>query len=656
MRHPTTNERYALHTAARETVVHDVFHRPPHRDDTAAEELTALRRSRRDGLIERAGCERLDQVPWSTRAFPVLAALAPVMTSPEGEITYPGDPMCLYAALSVVVDSALKSARLTAEDADDLPFTDLCPDWRCPPSKNGADRAARTAPDRYLGGHPDGTVFDPRVWDEQARDELRAFTRRLRPKVFLVSTVSPGHRYALEMARLVKEELPDCLVVFGGRHMDETMRYAPADRSVVLQYSSTLRAIEDGRAEPVVDFCVSGEGYFALDLLMKAIALAMDLDRTRAHVHDVVETLSLLGAAGLRLPGNSLLCARDGAAVHAFPIKGAKYDLAELPSPYQGFAIRSRFPVFPLPDGGPARTAHMTVTNACPYHCDFCSESALVVGGLKRFGAAPAEAALERVCEYVSYGAEAVFFDDSIFWSGTFRAIREFCEALRAARAAASPEDLPERCRRWITGDDDWRRLRALSFGCQVTADLLTTLHGEDEVREMLAALREAGCTYLYMGIESMSSEVMDHVHKNIRRVADLPWKKKVRTALIRIRESGIPVGSSVLFGLEGETRETIEETIEEVGQLVDDGLVMLASPNILTYHPATRITRDHGMQDRLDYHSPDVDNRPPYIYFEEAFPGVVSRRLSEDDIWFIHESTAKRWGAIRNSAEPEFS
>ncbi|MFI0977586.1 B12-binding domain-containing radical SAM protein [Streptomyces sp. NPDC021093] len=637
------------------TVVHDTFHRPAQVDGPAARTLAALRRSRRGGLLERAGCKRLDQVPWRLRTFPVLAALAPVMTSPEGEITYPGDPMCLYAALSVVVDSALKSARLTADGAEDMPFTDLCPDWRCPPSKErrlGARHGLR--PDAEAAGTPDSAVFDPRVWDDRARDDLRACTRRLRPKVFLVSTVSPGHRYALQMARVVKEETPDCLVVFGGRHMDETMRYAPAGRSVVLQYSSTLRAIEEGRAEPVVDFCVSGEGYFALDLLMKAIALTMDLDRTRARVRDVVETLSLLGAAGLRLPGNSLLCARDGSDLHAFPVRGEKYDLAELPSPYQGFAIRSRFPVFPVLGGGPARTAHMTVSNACPYHCDFCSESALVVGGLKRFGASPAQAGLERVCEYVSYGAEAVFFDDSIFWSGTFRAIREFCAALHSARTATGSDELPERCRRWIVGGDDWQRLRNLQFGCQVTADLLTTLHSEDEVRDMLDALREAGCTYLYMGIESMSDEVMEHVHKNIRRVADLPWKQKVRTALARIREARIPVGSSVLFGLEGETRQSIEETVEEVGRLVDDGLVMLASPNILTYHPATRITRDHDMQDRLDYHSPDVDNRPPYIYFEEAFPGVVSRRLSEDDIWFIHEATAKRWGTVRNSAEPD--
>ncbi|MEU9125506.1 B12-binding domain-containing radical SAM protein [Streptomyces sp. NPDC048506] len=637
----------------RQTVVHDYFRTAADMAVDSARELSHLRDSRIAELVAREGCSRPDEVSWRARSFPVLAALAPVMTSPEGEITYPGDPMCLYAALSVPVDSALRSARLGV--GRDTPFSDLCPDWGRPPTKRHRLAAEHGLPaQRASAGTSDATVFDPRVWDAEARAALRAEVRRHRPRVFLVSTVSPGHRYALDMARIVKDEMPGCLVVFGGRHMDETMTYAAAKRTVVLEYSSTLRAIDDGRADAVVDFCVSGEGHFALDLLMKAIALAMDLDRTPAEVSDVVRVLESFGAAGVRVPGNSLLCALDATTVHAFPILGEKFDLAELPSPYQGFAIRSRFPVFPLPDGTPARTAHMTVSNACPYHCDFCSESALVVGGLKRFRGSPAETALERICEYVSYGAQAVFFDDSIFWTGSFPLMREFCALLRAARHAGGPEKLPEACRRWITDEGDWDRLRGLQFGCQVTADLLTTLHKEQEVREVLEALREAGCSYLYMGIESMSTEVMQHVHKNIRRITEFPWKAKVRTALERIRAAGIPVGSSVLFGLEGETRATIEETVREVGELVDSDLIMLASPNILTYHPATKITRAHGMHDKLDYHSPDVDNRPPYIFFEEAFPGVVSRRLTEDDIWFIHAETAKRWGAIRNSAEPD--
>jgi radical SAM superfamily enzyme YgiQ (UPF0313 family) len=109
-------------------------------------------------------------------------------------------------------------------------------------------------------------------------------------------------------------------------------------------------------------------------------------------------------------------------------------------------------------------------------------------------------------------------------------------------------------------------------------------------------------------------------------------------------------VGSSVLFGLEGETPETIEETIAEIEMLIRDDLLYVASPNILTYHPGTAITRMHSMEDRIDYHSPQTENKPPYSYFEEAFPSVVSIRLTESDIWHIHDQTLRRWGRIRNS------
>jgi hypothetical protein len=39
------------------------------------------------------------------------------------------------------------------------------------------------------------------------------------------------------------------------------------------------------------------------------------------------------------------------------------------------------------------------------------------------------------------------------------------------------------------------------------------------------------------------------------------------------------------------------------------------------------------------------------YVYFEEAFPAVVSRNLTEEQIWFIHEQAAQRWGLKRFSS-----
>jgi hypothetical protein len=79
------------------------------------------------------------------------------------------------------------------------------------------------------------------------------------------------------------------------------------------------------------------------------------------------------------------------------------------------------------------------------------------------------------------------------------------------------------------------------------------------------------------------------------------------------------------------------------------EDLITIASPNILTYHPNTEITHLHKKETDLDYHSVNLDNRPPYTYFEEAFPAVVSKNLSEEQIWHIHEQTRERWGGKRN-------
>ncbi|MEK8169911.1 hypothetical protein NKH77_09190 [Streptomyces sp. M19] len=148
-----------------------------------------------------------------------------------------------------------------------------------------------------------------------------------------------------------------------------------------------------------------------------------------------------------------------------------------------------------------------------------------------------------------------------------------------------------------------------------------------------------------------MSAQVMEKIHKNLRREEHRDWAQKVKAAAGLVKAAGMRVGTSVLFGLDGETRTSIDETISGVSHLIDEALIDLASPNVLTYHPATPITRLHGMVERLDYHSPHVDNRKPYIYFEEAFPGVVSTSLTEDDLWYIHHETERRWGATRNDS-----
>lgn len=604
--------------------------------------LAQLRASRRARLAE-----QLHNRQRPDRWFPVLSVLAPVMTQAEGEITYPGDPMCLYAALSVTVHNAV-------HDAGPLElarhYNDLAPRWTRFPSLAyrlcvGHDGF------RAYGDDPntDETVYDPRVWDGQAKRRWRDLLRRVRPRVVLISSVSPAHRYALEIATMAKVEVPGVFVVFGGRHMDETITCLPGKDVLTVAPSSTLTVMRTGKVPHVVDAAISGEGYHSLDLLMRAIAMAVDLD-TDALDPDAVRTSleGLLVEQG-PAPGQSLITLMAPDTTFVYPQEGPEIDLSVLPSPYEGFAIRSRFPIFVDPGTRKTRrTAHVMVSNACPYRCNFCSETAKLAGGLRKFRRT--SVGIDRVLEYVGYGAEALFFDDSLFWSGTYRDIIEFCEELSRLRETPA-RALEERHRRFLPTFTDLERLGHLEWGAQLTVDVLAALHSPEESLRTLRAMRAAGCSYVYIGIESMSEQVMSHIHKNLRRVGRRDWAAKVREAASLVKSADMRVGTSVLFGLEGETRASIDETIAGVSSLIADNLIDLASPNILTYHPATPITRMHGMTDKLDYHSPNIANRKPYIYFEEAFPGVVSIMLSENDLWYIHTETDRRWGTARNDS-----
>jgi len=585
---------------------------------------------------------------WLARSYPILAILAPVMSTHEEKIEFPGDPMCLYGALSVAVDQAVQArAKGLVEDA---PYNDLCPRWGEFPSLQYRRTVGANGIRHYDAKllNTDQTVFDPRVWNAEMKDYfINSVLMKIKPRVVLIGAVSPAHRYALDIAREVRRHLPDCIIVLGGRHTDETIHYDAQTQQIKFEPTSSFRKMDEGAIERVIDFAVAGQGYYALDLLMKAISLAMDVETQAVEVGDVIRVLADFAPALGRPPGYALIVAMDKNQIHAWALSGEKINLHELPSPYRAFAVRARFPIFHT-NGQVSRTAHFMVTNSCPYHCFFCSESSAVVGMFISFGGAGnagIHRAVERMVEYVEYGAEAIFFDDSIFWGGNVGAIVNFCREWIKIRKIAEEAQTSHIVAfgRTIARE----KILDLVWGAQFTVDILASRNNPEEASFILDLMNAAGCSYIYIGIESMAEDVIVNIHKNLHKKDH--WDERVRKALGLARQAGIRVGSSVLFGLEGETLDTIAETISKVEELLAEDLLFIASPNILTYHPNTEITRLHQMEDKLDYHSINLDNRPPYSYFEEAFPAVVSKYLTEEKIWNIHAQTQERWGKKRN-------
>lgn len=588
----------------------------------------------------------------SPRCFPILAVLAPAGALGEGVIEYPGDPMCLYAALAVTIEQSIH-ARNT-DWITRSPLRDVCPDWGNYPGAMYRAQVSDSGIRHWVGDADDVTdmrIFDPRVWNVQAQADFVAELQARRPRVLLLSAVSPAHRYALDIARVAKQTLSDIYVILGGRHADETMRWNWTADELDADNSSTIALkYRSGVTKDIaVDAVVSGEGGPLLDLLLNAVALAMDPESCVCYADDVPGRLQDLGSGVWITQGRGVIALLTAQKPHIFPIGGTPMSPRNIPPLYKPFGIRSRFSIFPdVVNGGYKRTAHFMTTSSCPFRCSFCSESIAVTGRTERFVRHDINDVIARVAETVHYGADALYFDDPVFWSGQWKVIHEYVDTVGQLRRLA-PAELLRRLP--VLGDTATaRRFQALEWGAQLTVDLITGKSHRNLIREALCKMWAAGCTYIYIGIESMAQSIMNGVHKNLQYQRDEAWEQKVRNALLEINHAGMRVGTSILFGLEGETRQTISYTIESVARLIDEGLIAIASPNILTYHPGTSISRAH-QKTNLDYHSLQT-NRPPYIYFEEAYPGVVSDLLNEDDIWFIHEMAAQRWGSTRNRDE----
>ncbi|VVC04646.1 B12 binding domain protein [Candidatus Burarchaeum australiense] len=597
-------------------------------------------------------------------SYPVLSILAPALTSHENKIEFPGDPMCIYTALSYPISQVVLTKTALDQNLSDFParqvgpYNDLFPAWFNLPSDDyRASIAAGESITYSYNGQPlntDQYVFDPRVWNGKVRDYLEQLLSVTKPKVVLLSSVSPAHRYALEIARLVKAADSDTLVVLGGRHADETIRMHKNGESkgeVTHAPSGLVNAIRKGIIAPdCVDFMIAGEGYYALDFLMKCISLSMDVETKRTTKENVIAALEQKKEELAHLPGTASITylPKDLRPV-SLQIHGKKTDLADLPLPYEPFAIRARFPIFRNKDGSAKLTAHANTAQACPFSCSFCSESSEVVGQLI--------ATIQRhyyrklIEKDLKNGAAAMFFDDSMLCGGNEKSIaalvgafydvkKQGRDGLKVAKQGSPEYDL-------------FYRMANIEWGAQFTADFLVKHLSVHNASRLLKLVRDAGCTYIYMGIESASENVADaldkHKLKHGKSGEPNTWLGNIRQVLQLAKGADIRVGASVLFGLQRETKETIRYTIEEVGKLVDEGLLYVVSPNILTYHPATAITKSDGMEEKLDYISPSVAVSPPYVFFEEAFPGVVSIRLTEADIWDIHKMAGERWKAARN-------
>jgi len=195
-------------------------------------------------------------------------------------------------------------------------------------------------------------------------------------------------------------------------------------------------------------------------------------------------------------------------------------------------------------EGGTPTT--MITSRGCPAYCTFCLWPETLYG--HRFRARSAANVVDEIQQVVEeYGVDEISFDDDTFTFGRKRLM----EMMRLIRE------------RGLHKHVRWR--------CQSRVDTVD--------RESLIAMRDAGCNYIYFGIESGSQELLDRMRKGISL-------EKVRETFALTKEVGIKRQAFFLFGMPGETHETIQQSIDLAIELEPDSVQFA----VAIAHPGTRL------------------------------------------------------------------
>jgi len=171
---------------------------------------------------------------------------------------------------------------------------------------------------------------------------------------------------------------------------------------------------------------------------------------------------------------------------------------------------------------------NMVSSRGCPYHCNWCAKP---ISGNK-FHLRPAAAVAEEMKLLKDAGAEHIWFGDDIFalnhdWN------RQFAEEVQTRDAA-------------------------IPFKIQSRANLMS--------EETVQSLKAAGCSEVWMGVESGSQTVLDAMDKGL----DL---ESVMSARSHLKNAGIRACYFLQFGYPGETWTDLQETIAFVRETRPDDI-----------------------------------------------------------------------------------
>ena len=166
--------------------------------------------------------------------------------------------------------------------------------------------------------------------------------------------------------------------------------------------------------------------------------------------------------------------------------------------------------------------AQIMTGRGCPYNCSFCASNSTWKRKLRLRSAEHVLGEIRMLVE--KYGVKEIHFCDDSFTSNMKRA-EEICDAI-------------------------------INEGLKIHWQCPNGIRGDRINETLLRKMKESGCYAVGLGVESANVEILKKVEKKL----DLD---EIKRTLVRLKDVGILSYGFFILGLPGDTKKTIEETID---------------------------------------------------------------------------------------------
>jgi len=196
-------------------------------------------------------------------------------------------------------------------------------------------------------------------------------------------------------------------------------------------------------------------------------------------------------------------------------------DLDEIPFPARHLLPMDKYKILNMK----LSTGTMISGRGCPHRCSFCSSSAMHGHKLRMRSADNIVDEMEHLIDV--HDSEMIAFMDDTFTMNRKR-VEEVCDEIKE-------RDL----------DFYW--------GCTARVDTLS--------KKLLQKMKDSGCITVFLGVESADQQHLDKLNKRITL-------DRIRRTFELTRELDVRTIASAVLGMPGDTRQSIEKTINFVKSL----------------------------------------------------------------------------------------